>query len=71
MKLEFTFSCMVNASPPLAGDVCFETSVIFIMLRYSFSPCDVWQMLAFKANSFVIIRLFLPRVAVGCRRLSL
>jgi hypothetical protein len=29
MKLEFAFSYVVNASSP-AGDVCFETSVIFL-----------------------------------------
>lgn len=66
MELEFAFSHMVNASPP-AGDVCFETSVIF--LRGGILFRQIRQMLAFRATSSVILmRFVLRRVAVGCGR---
>jgi hypothetical protein len=52
---------LANASFP-AEDVCFEMSVYFLTWLF-------WLMLALKALVFIIlIRLFLPRVAVGCPR---
>lgn len=58
-----------RSSPHRPEDVCFETSVveIFLLGGVLFRPSDVWLMLAFTANLFLILIGFLTHVVLGCR----